>query len=215
MITLYHLADSQSERVIWLLEELALPYRLERFAREADGAAPPAYRALHPFGTAPIIRDGDVVMAESAAIVEYISRVHGEGRLSVGPEEAGYADYLQGMQLSDAIQTALFVRMAHAGGAGASADPVSEPVIVRAMQRREAGYFHYLEERLTVQPYLAGERFSCADIMVLHNLTALPRFGGRSIDDLPNTQAYVARVSERPACLRAAAIAAGAAEPSH
>lgn len=213
MITIYHLAHSQSERVIWLMEELALTYRLERFEREADGAAPPAYRALHPFGTAPIIRDGDQVMAESAAIVEYISRVHGGGRLSIGPDEPGYADYLQGMQLNDAIQTALFVRMAYGGGAGENADVVEEPIIVRACRRREDGYFRYLEERLGAQPYVAGERFSCADIMVLHNLTALPRFGGRAIDDLPNTQAYVARVTERPAYVRAAAIADGPEAP--
>lgn len=213
MITIYHLVHAQSERVIWLMEELALPYRLERFEREADGAAPPAYRALHPFGTAPIIRDGDQVMAESAAIVEYISRVHGGGRLSIGPDEPGYADYLQGMQLNDAIQTALFVRMAY-GGAGENTDAAAEPVIVRACRRREAGYFRYLEERLGAQPYVAGERFSCADIMLLHNLTTLPQFGGRRIDDLANTKAYAARLTERPAYLRAAAIAAGGEGPA-
>ena len=209
MITIFHLEASQSERVIWLMEELALPYRLERFAREADGAAPPAYRALHPFGTAPVIRDGDRVIAESAAIVEYICRVHGGGRLIVGPDEPGYADYLQAMHLNAAIQGALFVRMAHGG----AADGDDAPIIVRACRRREDGYFRYLEARLGEAPYLGGAHFSGADIMLLHNLTVLPQYGGRTIDDLPNTREYVARVSARHACVRAAAIASGAADP--
>lgn len=165
MITIFHLEASQSERVIWLMEELALPYRLERFAREADGAAPPAYRALHPFGTAPVIRDGDRVIAESAAIVEYICCVHGGGRLIVEPDEPGYADYLQAMHLNAAIQGALFVRMAHGG----DADGDDAPIIVRACRRREDGYFRYLETRLGEAPYLGCALQRCG-----HHAAAQP-----------------------------------------
>ena len=80
MITVYHLASSRSERIVWLMEELGLDYELERFQREQSGAAPEAMKAIHALGRAPVIRDGDTVLAESGAIVEYI--VHRYGLLA-------------------------------------------------------------------------------------------------------------------------------------
>jgi glutathione S-transferase len=95
MLTVHHLGISQSERIVWLCEELEIPYRLERYDREGGrGRAPAAYKALHPAGTAPVITDGDVVLAESGAIVEYIIQEHGNGRLSVAKGQPNFADYL-------------------------------------------------------------------------------------------------------------------------
>ena len=74
MITIYHLGVSQSDRVVWLMEELNLPYHLEWFDRGEDGLAPDEYRALHPAATAPVIKDGDRTLTESAVILEYICR---------------------------------------------------------------------------------------------------------------------------------------------
>ena len=85
MITVYHLGRSQSDRIVWLMEELGLPYNLEWFDRGEDQLAPQAYRDLHPVGTSPIIRDGDTVLSESAAICEYVSQKYGNGALSVQP----------------------------------------------------------------------------------------------------------------------------------
>ena len=85
MITVYHLSTSRSERIVWLMEELGLEYKLEVFQREPNGAAPAPMKALHALGKAPIIRDGDLVLAESGAIVEYIIHRHGDGRLAVPP----------------------------------------------------------------------------------------------------------------------------------
>src|SRR6056297_1756926 len=90
MITVHHLGVSQSDRVVWLLEELGIPYALKWYDRGEDFLAPPEYRALHPVGTAPIITDGELVMAESTAIVEYISQRHGGGRLSVPVADENY-----------------------------------------------------------------------------------------------------------------------------
>ena len=94
MITVYHLSTSRSERIVWLMEELGLEYKLEVFQREANGAAPPPMKALHPLGKAPVIRDGEVVLAESGAIVDYIVHRHAGGRLAVPPEAPEFAGYL-------------------------------------------------------------------------------------------------------------------------
>jgi glutathione S-transferase len=94
MITVHHLGVSQSERVVWLCEELGFPYELKTYARESNGAAPPAYKALHPQGTAPIITDGSLALAETGAIMDYILARHGGGRLTVDPQAPNFADYL-------------------------------------------------------------------------------------------------------------------------
>lgn len=211
MITIHHLGVSQSDRVVWLMEELELPYKLKWYHRGEDFLAPPELRALHPVGTAPIIEDGDLVMAESTAIVEYISRKYGAGRLSVGPEDPDYPHYLYWMQFNNNFQSALFMKMAfQAGGGGDGAD---SPVTA-VMQRREDGLYNFLEQRLGESDYLGAGRFTCADIMTMFNLTSLQMLGARPIDDkLPNTAAYVERIAGRAAYQKAMAIAGPAASP--
>ena len=83
MLTVHHLGKSQSERIVWLCEELAIPYELKCYTRDAKTMlAPPEYKALHPIGAAPVITDGDLVLAESGAIVDYIMARYGKGRLT-------------------------------------------------------------------------------------------------------------------------------------
>jgi glutathione S-transferase len=85
MLTVHHLGISQSERIVWLCEELGIPYELKRYDRDpVTRLGPPEYKALHPLGTAPIITDGDLVLPESGAIMEYIIGKYGDGRLAVG-----------------------------------------------------------------------------------------------------------------------------------
>ena len=82
MLTLHHLNDSRSQRILWLLEELAVPYEMKRYQRNPETRlAPPELKAVHPLGKSPVITDGDLTIAESGAIVDYIIRRHGEGRL--------------------------------------------------------------------------------------------------------------------------------------
>ena len=84
MLTIHHLGKSQSERIVWLCEELEIPYALKIYARDAvTMLAPPDYKALHPIGAAPVITEGDLVLAESGAIVEYITAKYGNGRLTL------------------------------------------------------------------------------------------------------------------------------------
>lgn len=209
MITVYHLAVSQSDRIVWMLEELGLDYKLEWFDRGEDMLAPPEYLKLHPAGMAPVIRDGDKLLTESAAIVEYLSHTYGGGKLSVGPDQPNYADYLYWMHFNNNVQAVFFLKMAMGGKFDDSGDTMA-----KTAKRREDRYYHYLNDYLADKDYLAGSNFSCADVMVMFNLTALPLFGGRGIDDLPNVQKYVERVSQRPAYQKAMAIAGpGATKP--
>lgn len=95
MLTVHHLGRSQSERIVWLCEELELTYELKRYARDAvTMLAPPDYKALHPIGAAPVIADGDIVLAESGAIVEYIVAKYGNGRLVLRSDDSGFAQFL-------------------------------------------------------------------------------------------------------------------------
>ena len=95
MLTIHHLATSQSERIVWLCEELGVPYELTHHNRDAVTIlSPPELKALHPLGAAPVITDGALVLAESGAIMEYIIAKHGGGRLALGPTDPDFANYL-------------------------------------------------------------------------------------------------------------------------
>lgn len=209
MITIHHLGVSQSDRVVWLMEELNLPYELKWYDRGADFLAPPEYRALHPAGTAPIITDGDLVMAESTAIVEYISQRHGGGKLSVQPGDPDYPHYLFWMQFNNNLQSVLFIKLAFQS---TGTTPGADNPMMATTQRREDGIYRALEQRLGESEYLGGAQFSCADIMSMFNLTSLGMLGARDIDDtLPNTRAYMERVLARSAYQKAMSIAGPAA----
>ncbi|MBM4254996.1 MAG: glutathione S-transferase family protein [Deltaproteobacteria bacterium] len=209
MITIHHLGVSQSDRIVWLMEELNLPYQLKWYNRGPDQLAPAEYLALHPTATAPVIQDGDVTLTESAVIVEYICHRYAGGKLTVGPTQPNYAEYLYWMHFNNNVLGLFFAKLA----LGAKAGSPEAEMIGKAIKRREEAYYRYLDQRLGKSPYLAGPEFTCADVMVTFNLTALPLFGGRAIADLPNVVAYVKRIGERPAYKKAMEIAGPAAVP--
>jgi glutathione S-transferase len=200
VITIHHLGVSQSDRIVWLMEELKLPYKLKWYDRGPDGLMPPEYLALHPAATAPVIEEDGRMLAESAAICEYISQRHAGGRLSVAPDRPNYFDYLYFMHWNNNVQGMFFARLA--ARAGGTTNPVTALI-----DRRENGYYRALEQQLAKNPVVAGPDFTCADVMVTFNLTSLSRFGGRTIDDLPNVLAYVGRITRRPAYVEAMRIA--------
>jgi len=145
MITIHHLGVSQSDRIVWLMEELELPYELKWYDRGEDFLAPPEFRALHPVGTAPVISDGALVMAESTAIVEYIAQRHGGGRLCVPVDAPDYPHYLFWMQFNNNLQSVVFIKFAlqSTGATVAEDNPMSTTAA-----RREAGWYRALEDRL-------------------------------------------------------------------
>ena len=204
MIVIHHLGVSQSDRVVWLMEELNLPYELKWYDRK-DGVMPPEYAALHPASTAPVIEDGGRKLVESAVILEYICHKYANGKLTVAPWQPNYSDYLYWMHFNNNVQGLFFAKLA--------AGPQGEERAQRFIKRREDGYFKHLDQRLGQSQYLAGPELTCADIMVAFNLTELSLFGGRKIDDLPNAKAYVERISKRPAYVKAMELAGPSAKP--
>ena len=196
MLTVHHLGVSQSERIVWLCEELGIPYELKVYDRRADNRlAPDDYKALHPLGTAPIITDGDVVLPESAAIIEYIIGKYGEGRLTVGPDAANYADYLFWFHYANGgfMPAQMSVMIARILGVG-DGDPRGAWVSGRG----ENGW-NLIEARLGEVPFLAGDDLTAADIMMVFGLTTMRAFIPRDISGCPNILAYLQRIGARPA----------------
>ena len=209
MITIHHLGVSQSDRIVWLMEELHLPYRLKWHKRTESGLAPNEYLALHPAATAPVIEDEGTVLTESAVIAEYSCHRYAGGKLTVRPEQSNYAEYLYWMHFNNNILGLFFAKSALGTGEQGSGAERIQSVI----DRREGRYFNFLNARLGESPYLAGPDLTCADVMVMFPLTTLPLFGGRTIDDLPNVVSYVRRIEARPAYIKAMAIAGPKATP--
>lgn len=212
MITIHHLGVSQSERIVWLMEELGLPYRLKWYHRKPNRLAPDELLALHPTALAPVIEDDDVVLTESAVIVEYLCHRHAGAGMTVRPEQPNYYEYLYWMHFNNSAMGLRFTKSVLAAGAsGPVADTMSE-----VAHRREERYYKYLDRRLGESPFLAGPELTCADIMVVYRLTTALLFGGRPINDLPNAIVYVKRIEARPAYQKAMAIAGPkAVAPKH
>lgn len=207
MITIYHLSTSRSERIIWLMEELGLPYGLERLTREPNLAAPARLQAVHPLGRAPVVRDGAVVLAESSAIVDYITRRHAGGRLSVGPQEPGFADYLFWLHFAESSFAGQLLRewtvdlLVH---------EAEDSPVVRRVRETTRTQMAFVDDRLGRTAYVAGDAFTAADIMMASPFTTMQAFLRLDLHPYPNIQAYVARIASRPSYTRAMAIAAGA-----
>lgn len=200
MLTIHHLGISQSDRIVWLCEELGVEYELKRYQRDPETMmAPAAYRALTPFGTAPVITDGDLVLGESGAILEYIMQIYGEGRLMVRPGEPGYADYLFWYHFANAsFMPAVTIGLVAAKGGG-------DPALVAALSARSERAYQQIEQRLGAAPYFAGENFSAADIIMLFPLTTMRAFAPRDLAPFPNIRAYLQRIGQRPAFRQAMA----------
>jgi glutathione S-transferase len=197
MLIVHHLGRSQSDRVVWACEELQIPYELKRYEREPSGAAPPAYKALHAFGTAPTIQDGDVVIGESGAIVEYVCRKHGKGRLTVEPEAANFAPYLYWFHFAN----------------GTFIPGVMIARVSDSRLRLERAY-EVVEQRLGQTEYFAGPEFTAADIMMVYPMTMARLTVQKDLSGCPNILAYLKRIGERPAFNRARQKADPGLEPN-
>ena len=193
MLTVHHLRISQSERIVWLCEELGIDYDLKLYTRRADNnLAPDEYKALHPMGIAPVITDGDLVLGESGAICEYIDRKYGSERLSPGPEHADFAGHLFWFHFSNATFMANGMMGLVARRLGA--DPLPDFVADRT-----AKAWALAEARLAEAPFFGGQQLTTADVMMGFSLTTARMFGGADLAAFPNIAAYLKRIGERPA----------------
>jgi len=199
-LTVHHLGHSQSERIVWLCEELELEYELKRYQRRRDNRlGPPEYKRLHPMGTAPIISDGPLVLGESGAIVEYLIATHGKGRLAVRPGQPGFADYLYWFHFANGTLQPVVLQVWYLERADAS----EQNTLLQAAKERFALVFSTLEKRLGEAPYLAGPELSAADIMTVFSLTTMRLFKPYDLSPWPNILAYLQRIGARPAYQRA------------
>jgi glutathione S-transferase len=200
MLTVHHLGKSQSERIVWLCEELGIPYELKLTARDAQTMlAPPGYKALHPIGAAPVITDGDLVLAESGAVVEYIIAKYGNGRLALPASHPDFASYLYWFHFANGTLQAGMGRLMILNRLKLAPD---NPILM-AMKGRLDRAFDLVEARTGEAEYLAGSEFTAADIMMGFSLTTMRYFQPYDLARYPNIQKYLARIGARPAYRRA------------
>jgi glutathione S-transferase len=200
MITVHHLGVSQSERVVWLCEELGISYALKRYDRDpTTRLAPVEYKALHPMGIAPVITDGDVVLAESGAILEYLMARYNGASLSVGSNQPNFADYLFWFHFANGTLMPSEMGSMIANFLGLKE---GNPIIAMLQARSERAFL-LVEKRLQEAAYFAGGGFTAADIMMLFPLTTMRAFVQRDLSAFPGIKAYLRRIGARPAYQRA------------
>jgi glutathione S-transferase len=200
MLTVHHLGISQSDRIVWLCEELGIPYELKKYDRDPlTRLAPAAYKALHPCETAPVITDGDVVLGESGAIVDYVIAKYGAGRLALKPDHPNYPQYLYWFHFANGSFMPAGMTDLVLGILGMSQEEAVKPLRARGDRA-----YAMAEQRLGEATWFAGDEFTAADIMMLFPLTTMRVFAPRDLAAYPNIRAYLARIGERPAFQRAA-----------
>ena len=200
MLTVHHLGKSQSERIVWLCEELEIPYQLKRYARDAVTMLAQAdYKALHPIGTAPVITDGELVLAESGAVVEYIIARYGNGRLTPKSDHPDFTQFLYWFHFANGTLQPQMGRNMILNRLNLAAD---HPMLV-AMRTRLDRSFDLVDARVRDADYLAGNEFTSADIMIGFSLTTMRYFMPYDFGGYPNIRNYLGRIADRPAYRRA------------
>ncbi len=204
MLTIYHLDNSRSERVVWLAEELGIPYDQVTHLRE-KGMAPLSFRDIHPLGRAPVVRLGDQVMMESGAICDFLVHLYGEGQLSPERSSYDYPRYLEWMHFAEgSCMSGLLVELV--GGMVAN-DPDDNEQI-SAITKRNRAMLRYIDDELSTRPYFAGEHFSAADIMMEFNFSFLERYCDKDCAEYSNIRRWLEQVRGRAAYARAMEMAA-------
>ena len=212
MIVVHHLNNSRSQRVLWLLEELGLAYEVKRYQRDAKTMlAPPELRAVHPLGKSPVIQDGEVTLAESGAILEYLVGRHGNGRLipATGtPERLRYTYWMhfaEGSAMPPLLMKLIFDRIEKAPM------PFFVRPVARAIAQRAKSSFiqpnierqlDFMEGELAHSDWFAGAQFSAADVQMSFPLEAAQVRGGLDAKR-PRLMGFLERIHARPAYRRA------------
>ena len=212
MIIVHHLNNSRSQRILWLLEELGLPYEVKRYQRDARTMlAPPELRAVHPLGKSPVISDGEVTLAESGAIIEYLAGKYGAGNLVPAegtPERLRYSYWMhfaEGSMMPPLLLKLIFDRI--------ESGPM--PFFVRPIARKIAGtaknvmvlpnlkrLLEFMEAELGRSAWFAGTDFSAADIQMSFPVEAASVRGGLD-ESRPRLWAFLKTIHARPAYQRA------------
>lgn len=197
---LHHVSGSRSLRVRWLLEELELPYELVRHTLGGASLRSPAYRALNPQSRVPTLEDDGAVLFESGAIMQYVLERYGEGRLECGVGDPDRAVYLQWFHWGEAaLMPPLHVIM---GNRFVLKEEDRSEAALYVARRQFVQLLRVLGEALTAKDYLAGDRFTAADIMAVYGVTLVKQVGEMP-DEPRSVHAWHDRLVARPAFARA------------
>jgi glutathione S-transferase len=211
MIVVHHLNNSRSHRVLWLLEELGLPYEIKHYQRDAGLLAPPSLRDIHPLGKSPVITDEGITLAESGAIIDYLVERHASAGLAPAlgtPERIRYIywmHYAEGSAMPLLLLKLVFDRIEQARM------PFLVRPIARSIARRAKGqlvdpqldrHLDYLEAELARTRWFAGDAFTAADIQMSYPVEAAVARAGLD-SRRPHLMAFLERIRERPAYQRA------------
>ncbi|CAF1329470.1 unnamed protein product [Rotaria sordida] len=202
MLIIHHLGISQSGRIVWLCEELEIPYQLIHYDRDPQiRLTSKQYKELHPTETAPVIIDDNVILAESGAIIDYIISKYGNGRFKVKPDNPNIADYLFWYHFANgSMMPAFLVDLVVKLLAG---DTENFNAIVETLQQRAYRAIDLAERRLGTNDYFAENEFTSADIMMVFPLTTMRAFSPFDLTSYPNIRAYLKRIGARPGYQRA------------
>nr|WP_315204980.1 glutathione S-transferase [uncultured Albidiferax sp.] len=218
MLTVHHLNNSRSQRVLWLLEELELPYQLQKYQRDAKTMlAPPSLRQVHPLGKSPVVTDGDLVLAESGAIIETVIEHYGQGPTrpalapALGtPERLRYRywlHYAEGSAMPPLLLKLVFDKV-ESTPMPFFVKPIAKAISAKVkssfIQPQITTHLDFMEAELGKSLWFAGEEFSGADIQMSFPLEAAAARGGLDASR-PRLMAYLARIHARPAYQRALA----------
>jgi len=207
MITVHHLNNSRSQRVLWLLEELQQPHEIRHYQRNATtNLAPPELLQVHPLGKSPVITDGDVTVAETGAIVEYlVDKAGGRLRPAHGsPEQRRYTYWLhfaEGSAMSPLLLKLIFARVRKAGPffVRPLLRKVSDTVMASFVTPNITRQLAFMESELSGRAWFAGSEFSAADVMMSFPLEVAVVRGGLTAAAYPRLTEWLARIHARPA----------------
>jgi glutathione S-transferase len=211
MIIVHHLNQSRSQRILWLLEELGLEYAVRRYERDPKTMlAPPSLRAVHPLGKSPVVTDGDLILAESGAIIEYFVERYGNGKLAPVPGTAErqryiyWLHYAEGSAMPPLLLKLIFSRLP--GGVPALIRPVARTIAAGALGRLVEPqlklHLDYLESELAKTTWFAGGDFTAADIQMSFPIEAAAARAGLDAGR-PKLWQFLERIHARPAYQRA------------
>ena len=212
MIVVHHLNNSRSQRVLWLLEELGLEYDIKRYERDSKTMlAPPELRAVHPLGKSPVITDGDLTLAESGAIVEYLVERYGEGCFAPSRQMADYLRYRYWLHYAEgSLMSPLLLKLVF-DKVETSPMPFFVKPIARAISGKVkssfimpqiTGHLDYLEAELGKAKWFVNDEFSAADVQLSFPLEAAAARGGLDASR-PRLMDYLKRIHDRPAYKKA------------
>ena len=196
MLTLHHLNDSRSQRILWLLEELGTPFEIERYQRDTKTRlAPPELTAVHPLGKSPVITDGDVRIAESGAIADYIIRTYGKGMMMPAAGSADYEAYNEWLHYAEGsamLPLMLNFYVARLKEAGAPLHPRIDSEI--------ANHLGYVDGALKGREFFVGDSLTGADVQMSFVGEMAKVFD--KLEPYPNLSAWLSRMHARPAFQR-------------